>query len=51
MNDWTPEMVEERLIEAASVLRRWQKAFSWQGWGLWLALRPPPPPPPPKSQS
>ena len=22
MNDWTPEMVEERLIEAASVLRR-----------------------------
>ena len=22
MNDWTPEMVEERLVEAASVLRR-----------------------------
>ena len=22
MNDWTPEMVEERLIEAAAVLRR-----------------------------
>ena len=22
MNDWTPERVEERLIEAASVLRR-----------------------------
>jgi hypothetical protein len=39
------------LLQAASVLRRWQKAFSWQGWGLWLALRPPPPPPPPKSQS
>src|SRR3954470_18022253 len=22
MNDWTPEMVEERLVEAAAVLRR-----------------------------